>query len=78
MSPRDTLSRTPQTRVDETFVTTRTAQPLHAEPAESEGQGHRIFTTAELFDGDDEIVVLHNGAPYRLRITRQDKLILTK
>nr|WP_282558830.1 hemin uptake protein HemP [Devosia litorisediminis] len=31
-----------------------------------------------MFGGDDEIVVLHNGAPYRLRITRQDKLILTK
>lgn len=42
------------------------------------GQGTPIFSTAELFGGRDEIVVLHNGAPYRLRITRQDKLILTK
>ena len=41
-------------------------------------QGTRIVTTAELFGGSDEIVVLHNGVPYRLRITRQDKLILTK
>lgn len=40
--------------------------------------GTRIFTTADLFGGDDEIVVLHNGAAYRLRVTRQDKLILTK
>lgn len=41
-------------------------------------QGARIVTTAELFGGADEIVVLHNGTPYRLRITRQNKLILTK
>lgn len=41
-------------------------------------QGTRIVTTAELFAGAEEIVVLHKGTPYRLRITRQDKLILTK
>ena len=40
--------------------------------------GQRTFTSAELFDGADEIVLLHNGAHYRLRVTRQDKLILTK
>ena len=38
----------------------------------------RMLTSAELFGGHDEIIVLHNGAPYRLRITRQNKLILTK
>jgi len=59
-------------------VTPQPDQIPRAESAEILGQGTRVFTTAELFGGDDEIVVLHNGAPYRLRVTRQDKLILTK
>lgn len=40
--------------------------------------GQRVLTSAELFGDETEIVLLHNGMPYRLRITRQDKLILTK
>ena len=41
--------------------------------------GHpRIVTSRELFDGETEVLIVHNGAQYRLRITRQDKLILTK
>lgn len=31
-----------------------------------------------LFQGKQEIVISHNGAHYRLRITRNGKLILTK
>lgn len=38
----------------------------------------REISSEELFAGDAEIVILHHGTPYRLRITRQDKLILTK
>jgi hemin uptake protein HemP len=38
----------------------------------------RSLASQELFDGRDEVVIIHNGARYRLRITRQDKLILTK
>ena len=38
----------------------------------------RTITSGELFDGAGEVVILHNGGQYRLRITRQDKLILTK
>jgi len=40
--------------------------------------GTPTLTTQELFAGKDEIVLLHNGSAYRLRITRQNKLILTK
>ncbi len=40
--------------------------------------GTTTLTTEELFAGKDEIVLLHNGSAYRLRITRQNKLILTK
>jgi hemin uptake protein HemP len=31
-----------------------------------------------LFRGDREVVIVHNSEEYRLRITRADKLILTK
>ncbi len=34
--------------------------------------------SASLFAGRREIVIVHNGEDYRLRITRQQKLILTK
>ena len=37
-----------------------------------------VVDSAELFAGETEIVIVHNGVPYRLRITRQGKLILTK
>ena len=58
-----------------------TEEPNRPQPAEnfgSMGQAPKIVTTADLFGGADEIVLLHKGSPYRLRITRQDKLILTK
>lgn len=38
----------------------------------------RLIDSASLFEGEVELVIVHNGTPYRLRITRQDKLILTK
>tara|TARA_R110002020_G_scaffold2136_16_gene9813 strand:+ start:822 stop:1001 length:180 start_codon:yes stop_codon:yes gene_type:complete len=59
-------------------VTQKTDLPQHFEAGSVVPVGQRVFTSAALFDGADEIVVLHNGAHYRLRITRQDKLILTK
>jgi hemin uptake protein HemP len=31
-----------------------------------------------LFRGEREIVIIHRGQEYRLRVTRTDKLILTK
>lgn len=38
----------------------------------------RTITSAELFDDQQEIIILHAGEEYRLRITKQEKLILTK
>lgn len=38
----------------------------------------RSIDSAVLFAGSTELIIVHNGSPYRLRITRQDKLILTK
>ncbi len=34
--------------------------------------------SATLLAGQRELVIVHQGTEYRLRITRQDKLILTK
>jgi hemin uptake protein HemP len=38
----------------------------------------RAVDSAALFAGGREIVIRHAGSEYRLRITRTDKLILTK
>jgi len=39
---------------------------------------HRRFSSGELFGAQEEIVIEHNSEEYRLRITKNDKLILTK
>lgn len=45
--------------------------------AEIKTPAHRVSTEL-LFRGAKEIVIRHQGDDYRLRITRNDKLILTK
>ena len=37
-----------------------------------------VYGSTDLFRGRDELVIEHDGARYRLRITRQGKLILNK
>lgn len=39
---------------------------------------HKTITSTELFGSLHEIVILHDGVAYRLRITSNNKLILTK
>ena len=46
-------------------------------PAASPG-GPRRLDSAALFQRAREIVIVHGGQEYRLRITKADKLILTK
>ena len=41
-------------------------------------QPPKHYTTQELFMGDREITIEHNGELYRLRITAKGGLILTK
>jgi len=36
------------------------------------------INSSDLLQGQKEIVILHEGSEYRLRITSQNKLILTK
>lgn len=41
-------------------------------------QTRRILESRELFRGESEILIAHDGAIYRMKITRQGKLILNK
>ena len=47
-------------------------------PTERREPGLAIVDTAKLFEGGSEVRLVHRGQEYRLRITRQGKLILTK
>lgn len=38
----------------------------------------RQYASSELFSGENEVIIVHAKEHYRLRITRLDKLILTK
>jgi hemin uptake protein HemP len=38
----------------------------------------RRVESATLFERGREVVIVHHGQEYRLRITKSDKLILTK
>lgn len=62
-------------------------RPPRPEPHEKTAATRRTATTQQvpreieiesLLHGDREIVLLHNGEQYRLRITANDRLILTK
>ena len=54
------------------------ASAAKAPPDFSQLTGRKTVASAELFDGETEVLILHHGEQCRLRITRQDKLILTK
>ncbi|MGH8655853.1 MAG: hemin uptake protein HemP [Gammaproteobacteria bacterium] len=54
-----------------------TAQTESPEFTDSETTQRRL-KSQELFRGREEIIIEHGGCEYRLRKTRQDKLILTK
>ena len=46
--------------------------------SEAHGQEPPVWHARDLFQGRREIVIHHDGQKYRLRITQQNKLILTK
>lgn len=54
-------------------------RPQGAEAAPPMGR-HKLptFSSSELFAGGSEIRIMHDQALYRLKITRQGKLILNK
>jgi hemin uptake protein HemP len=56
--------------------------PIHQPPSApsdpSGGASRRRLASSDLFGSVQEILIEHAGQEYRLRITRQGKLILTK
>lgn len=54
------------------------AMAAEAPPRGEAPRGPDRFTTDELFHGTNEIVISHRDAVYRLKITRQGKLVLNK
>lgn len=49
-----------------------------AQPPSAINRPQRIVESRDLFRGDSEILISHDGAIYRMKITRQGKLILNK
>ncbi|MDD2737507.1 hemin transporter HemP [Methylomonas lenta] len=64
--------------MNETTVTNLNQQ-YSTEPSKPEPTGNRRkFSSKQLFAAQNEIVIEHMGEEYRLRITSNGKLILTK
>ncbi|NRP70154.1 hypothetical protein ILFOPFJJ_01032 [Ensifer psoraleae] len=42
------------------------------------GRTERVVESRDLFRGESEILISHDGTIYRMKITRQGKLILNK
>ena len=58
---------------------TANPQPATASQALPVAEGAvSVLQSSELFRGRTEIMIQHDGQDYRLRITRQNKMILTK
>lgn len=56
----------------------RAPVPLEPTPARSEAGSPLRIESRSLFGGSREVVIAHDGAEYRLRLTASGKLILTK
>jgi hemin uptake protein HemP len=54
------------------------ADKTTAQPPQPAVQTVRTIESAEIFRGQNEIVIRHEDFTYRLKITRQGKLILNK
>lgn len=54
--------------------------PLDETPPRPAGEAPTVarLDSTSLFHGEREVVIVHRGQEYRLRITRAEKLILTK
>jgi hemin uptake protein HemP len=47
-------------------------------PADADVRAKARLSSTDLFRGQRELVIVHGGQEYLLRITKSDKLILTK
>lgn len=57
---------------------TQLAQPTPSERKAGGSALRRRLTSRELLGDQQELLIEHNGCQYCLRLTRQNKLILTK
>ena len=55
-----------------------TAARVPADETTAGARSRRVITSGALFADRQEIVIVHRGDEYRLRITKTGKLILTK
>ncbi|OBZ92616.1 hemic uptake protein hemP [Pararhizobium polonicum] len=53
-------------------------EPDAAPAVSPASQTQRLVESRELFRGENEILISHGDAIYRMKITRQGKLILNK
>lgn len=53
-------------------------QPTETKPQESNEKGKPRWNISDLLKGQTEAIILHAGGEYRLRLTKNNKLILTK
>lgn len=60
------------------MITEKIDKPTDRTPARPVDSGPRVIDTSDLFAGDSEVIIRHEGALYRMKITRQGKLILNK
>lgn len=61
-----------------TFSTDDACESPVADRADCPAAGHEELSSASLLHGQREVLIRHGGEVYRLRHTRNDKLILTK
>lgn len=54
------------------------ARPVRHQAPHLAHEPVRVITSSALLDGRTEIAIDHGGAIYRLKLTRQGKLILNK
>ena len=62
-------------RADHASTTTQAQKPSHAATRPGDV---RLLKSSDLFGTDMEVQIDHDGTLYRLKITRQGKLILNK
>lgn len=55
-------------------------EPRNAQNKRNDNDSYQTpcYNSAQLFDRGREVVIVHNQVRYQLRITRSEKLILTK
>jgi hemin uptake protein HemP len=64
-------------RISDVIALEGPMQPARDEPAPAGARPRRVESVT-LFQLERELVIVHHGQEYRLRITKSDKLILTK